>query len=696
MADAKTDDSEKVAVDAGVGIAAATEEERQLAQQARTEFDRGQWDTCLSTLNQLGTKRGQDLKVSHNRVVAEFCKSGFTRIDDFKATLASITAKASQDSLDDLDQCVLYYNQAVVLYHMRHYYKALSVIDKLFQFIEPMDENLARRALFLLVELYLCTYQPDKAMGMLAFFEKTFSSNGGKADKEKEKEGEKESKEASQDSPEGLRAKMSQYKTQCYLMMRSLKSCKRELKTLSTSGASTSCQAYLKANFDYLRGNYQKAMKTLSGAGLAAVTPSSSGESVAVMFYNNQGVLHFNLGKHHLGLFYFRKALQENTHVTQELQKADAGKSLSGHPLPTLGLSCHYELLYNIGIQQLHCQRPVAAFDCLVEVVQVYRNNPRLWLRIAECCIMAHKPSNDYDRQLDQQLQVVQGARGTGVHRKLILGSGLRHDRLTTGNAAMPVLSLEFAAICLRNALMLLPEDPLAAPTASSGPAKPARDASELLDGRLTNAFGLVQAAPGNPMKHVEVANLRCSILASSAYVSLCLSDCVLAVDYAERLLKQPRLSGAHRYLGRLYLAEALVMLDRLADAIRHLDIDTVTDMSTAFPEHKVLEQEKAEKNGEREPQEPPENKCVLYTWAPHDVPRARAIMQYNLATAHAIRGEYEKALMHLGQSIHNIGMPLPAQMYFLKLYLELMEGRRKTAQTIIKEHFGHIATNRI
>ncbi len=37
-----------------------------------------------------------------------------------------------------------------------------------------------------------------------------------------------------------------------------------------------------------------------------------------------------------------------------------------------------------------------------------------------------------------------------------------------------------------------------------------------------------------------------------------------------------------------------------------------------------------------------------LYPWSPRDLPRAKAIMQYNLATAHTIRGEYEKALMHL------------------------------------------------
>lgn len=50
-----------------------------------------------------------------------------------------------------------------------------------------------------------------------------------------------------------------------------------------------------------------------------------------------------------------------------------------------------YELLYNCGIQLLHIGRPLAAFECLMEAVQVYHSNSRLWLRLAECCISANK-----------------------------------------------------------------------------------------------------------------------------------------------------------------------------------------------------------------------------------------------------------------------------------------------------------------
>lgn len=66
-------------------------------------------------------------------------------------------------------------------------------------------------------------------------------------------------------------------------------------------------------------------------------------------------------------------------------------KNLSGKTLNSIGMSRHFELLYNMGIQLLHCGKAMPAFDCLVEAVQVFRSNPHLWLRLAECCIMANR-----------------------------------------------------------------------------------------------------------------------------------------------------------------------------------------------------------------------------------------------------------------------------------------------------------------
>lgn len=47
------------------------------------------------------------------------------------------TAVDDIDGLDDVENSILYYNQAVIHYHLRQYSEALSIGEKLYQFLEP-------------------------------------------------------------------------------------------------------------------------------------------------------------------------------------------------------------------------------------------------------------------------------------------------------------------------------------------------------------------------------------------------------------------------------------------------------------------------------------------------------------------------------------------------------------------------------
>lgn len=687
-----------------------TEQQKELAAQALQEFERKQFTSCCNIMNKLMASRGSDPRVVHNKAVADFCLSGSQSTDEFRQSLANVCEMAhvnidSGESLEDVDHSVLFYNQAIIMYHLQQNKAALSILDKLFPFIDPLsssaDEALCKKVLLLQVELYLCTYQPEKAMGLLTYIEKNiFNGKLTSVDKDGAlSAGSKDdSKEGSpvESSWENWRPMLSVFKTRCLVMMKSMKACKREIKQLMNVQSSNTSVVFLKANFEYLRGNYRKAMKML-GSGPQMYT--DKGECLTVMHYNNLGCIHFHLRKHNLGAFYFRKALQENENVVREMRRSTdqqnrqhggdqgAPKSLSGRPLHCLGMSRHFELMYNMGIQLLHCGKAMPAFECLIEAVQIYQINPHLWLRLAECCIMAYRENNDDDRKLQKKQEIIQGSVGSGVHRKLILGPGVNQDKNSVGTPAIPAATLEFASLCLRNALLLLPE--------MTGDTAAAEQNDDKDDGKLGAETVLVQAPPGNPMRAQEVHNLRCSVLCASSYVALCLNDYTMALQYAETLLKQPKLSAAQSYLAHMYMGEALVALDRIADGIQHLNPDLVTDVSTTLPDNKS-EQDKGDKDKGDKDIETPEIKGAFYPWTPREPLTARAIIQYNLAAAHAVRGEYDKAAANLAESSKYIGTPLPAQMYFLKLYLDLIEGRRKMAQFVIKEHFGHVTPNRI
>lgn len=53
---------------------------------------------------------------------------------------------------------------------------------------------------------------------------------------------------------------------------------------------------------------------------------SLKGECMRCMFWNNLGCIHFAMGKHNLGLFYFKKALQENDHICAQLGDGSNGQ----------------------------------------------------------------------------------------------------------------------------------------------------------------------------------------------------------------------------------------------------------------------------------------------------------------------------------------------------------------------------------
>ena len=64
------------------------------------------------------------------------------------------------------------------------------------------------------------------------------------------------------------------------------------------------------------------------------------------------------------------------------------------------------------------------------------------------------------------------------------------------------------------------------------------------------------------------------------AYVTLGLGDPVSALSYSRQLLTIPHLSGGLQYLGKLYSAEALVLLERVPEAMLLLNPDSIGDIS--------------------------------------------------------------------------------------------------------------------
>lgn len=452
-------------------------------------------------------------------------------------------------------------------------------------------------------------------------------------------------------------------------MMRALRVAKKELKTIVThavtAGNSLNVTLIsLKSQLEYLKGNFRKAIKVLNQC--AAIPPPSPsyGPSLGVMYYNNLGVIHLGMGKPTVACLYLQKALQE-TQIGEESNSSAHSEVLSHQPLYQLSSNVQPELYYNLGVTLLHMNKPDKAFDFLLEVLQVHPMNPRLWLRLAECCITVHKLGLKEDQS--SKRSIIQGTIGVGMHRKICLTTRITdHNKKKSemhpeSDAAFPEPTLEFARLCLRNALTILPEN------VSTTSLTDEQEVSGVMP-------ELYPAGPSSPLRGAEVVSLRVSALACSAYVGLCLSDFSAALRHAELLLvAHPKIPDVYKLLGHLYAGEALISLGKVTEAIQHLDPRVVGEVSLSPP---------AQEASNTLPASSPSQ-----GWLNTTATTAMQVMRYNLSVAYALRGEWEKANNLLKEVWTESNGNMPAQVIMLAMYINLQMGHVDIMKNIVKNN---------
>lgn len=641
---------------------AVTDSEIELARQAKEAFDNHRYESCLTVLNKLQDCRRTDGRVAHNRAVAQYLLSNLTLTDVFRKALQSVNAQFDRDAemsgveVTTADKAVLYFNQALIHMRLHQYKQATVLLEQLYQVHESLQcDSLAVEVCLLLIEVCLRTYQLGVANSYIEFLESRYFK-GGNSQRGEESSGE--------GGVEAYRSKLYLFKACSSVLNRNIKTCKKELKSLTNVAGNSPAAQFLKANVEFLRGNYQKSLKVLSSSQKSPMV-AEAGECLTAFSFNNIGCIHSQLGKFSLAAHYIRKAIEENDAALNGFPPLDKATPLSGRPLAVLGVNCRHILLYNLGIQQLFSSAPLAAFDSLLEVVQVYHANPRLWLRLAEASVAAYTKSS-HDQAFSQMMKsgTVQLVVGSGIHRKLIVSP--LHHTLRKGSsdthsqsAAMPAPTLEFAAICLRNALFLI------------------SPASE--------SMSTCSTLPGLPIEGDSVLDLRCSILSYLSYVSLGLGDPLSAHSYASQLLASPKLPKGLEFLGHVYCAEALVLLDRIPEALNHLSLESVSDITYSVP---ASGQTLDIGDGGLSSMGAPRPVCSVKGFEgayPSSVSQAKTIMLHNMAVVFCLRREHDKARSALQQAV-KLSKKIPTKMILLSAYIELSSGNTSLALEIMKK----------
>ncbi|XP_050295230.1 CCR4-NOT transcription complex subunit 10 isoform X2 [Anthonomus grandis grandis] len=542
-------------------------------------------------------------------------------------------------------------------------------MDRVYKFIEPMEENLAKQASLLAIELQLCLRRPDKALTLISYLENNLMYGGSIPLKSLDKTS-KEKKfplPTAKPIPEDFQKKLLKYKVRCYLLNHSLSIATREIPVLLKEKNKIEA-LFLSANLHYLKGNFDESLKILSCIPEDTLSYTEYGESSRILIYNNLGILYHVMGKPNLACHYFQTALKEDIRNCQNLQKKD----VNDKQLYICGGSKYHELMYNLGVALLTAGRAAQAFDCLIICVRRYHRNSRLWLRIAECCIAVHKPSNQVDFDIHKRKkELICDIIGTKDKQKVVLVNTLSNDKKYNAESqsyAIPVPTLEFASLCLKNAKLLIPEnvgetppEPLFLVPGVTPPAPPPSPT----------------VAPSSPVASDEIQNLKNGILIATAYVSLCLGDYINGLNHATELLQQEKISGVHKLLGHLYAAECLVLSDKIPEAVEHLNPENVKNVGFEFESSASTDDEADVKNN------PP------FKWFPNNLASAYSVMQYNLAVAKTIRGQLEQA-GHLVKQIWQERLAdgqVPAHIIMLIIYIELQLGHAEIARNLLRRY---------
>ncbi|KAL9223972.1 hypothetical protein vseg_000051 [Gypsophila vaccaria] len=799
------------------GVAAA------LAKDASALFQSEKFEECVEVLNQLLRIKDGDPKILHNIALAEFQRDGCSdpkklmevlinvkrKIEDHahvsteqadnapQAANKSSSVSKGTNTLtnctgavlhDKIDTSVVALNIATILFHLHDYSKALSVLEPLFQNIEPIDKTTALRVCLLILDVAFLTQDASNFAEVISYLEKAFGvsympnqPDGGStmqqqmpnlvmksssipnnsstsddlnfegttvgnasenylsrtlSDETMEYEtllstldisGQSISRSSNVSSASdisrmatdrslpaiNLKLQLPLYKIQLLLLTRNLKAAKREVKQAMNIAreVDSSRALLLKSQLEYARGNYSKAFKLLK----ASSNRSDVGSSIIIN--NNVGCIYYQQGKPHTSSIFFQKALSNCSFLWKEKPRK----------LTTFSQDKSLLLAYNCGLQYLACGKPVLAARFFLKASLVFYNRPLLWLRLAECCLVAMekgllKCSENSTHNSPVKVHVL----GEGKWRQLALVNGLlkngtvcteeKQDLVLESNAKLK-LSLPFARQCLHNALHLLncaekKNVKSGFSTKNSEENESSDQEAPMNDGRRNSNYpktkelgsaGLVSAngdtleqrsgghantAASNTMSDYEDnckrenQKIKQAILIDLTFIELELGNPLKALSTASSLLNLPECSKMYAFLGHIYASEALCLMNRPNDAAEHLSTYISGGNNVVWPySEEDCKQWLAKKTLDADDsgtgQTEKHDNVFL---SPEE---ARRTLYINLASMFVTQGDFEQASLFAAQALTIA--PNSQEAALMAVFLDLKLGKAQEALTKLK-----------
>lgn len=696
------------------------------AAEAYKRFVNKNYHGCLDMLHTLAssTARG-DPKIQHNVAVCEYFQGGYANVENFLRDLDKLgkpgagqghfksahfkSAQALQQLAEARAQeyrpmCLEFdgheyvrYNEAVALFHQRQYRDALGRLAPLYHNGSSLQELLNVRVVLLMFACVLAQYPTKSVL------------------QPREQVKLRDRARELADRTEQCRPFMQQHD-------------QREDEARRAGGEHRP-QLKLSQHALLLRAHY-KAAEGDHAAGLELLhefmrnSTEAEGEQVdwwaQVLYLNNLGVLHLNIGKPHLAALYLSKAVSVFEQYRVKSSGSDPqASSLTTHPSVAA-------VMYNSAMCSMVRGQYELAFRSLIVACPQLHDMPALWLRLAQCC-MRQWELNLERWQAQEHKELTRQPSGHAAQRRVIhlpTQATLRPEAApphgqapcVTKTDAGDEMSLAFADKCLRNAhyLLLRRHRGLRRPQPRNSAGKeregvsPARDDKPAAEGasdigQLREEEEEAAAAtegedadsPPGQLEETEVGEAVCreqhsaamlqAVYCNMAYVALCLNNPAVALTAAKKLLGLPEWSifREYRVVCLSYSVEALCALNRSSEALSML---SSTDLQY------LLQGEPSALKLPAAGMQPPKMTCAselpgvgespLYMGTPSERDRAMlsrkhaAALFTNLCVVHIMSGKYSRAQQCLDQCKAE-GQPIA---HLLQIYLHLAQGMKSEA----------------
>ncbi|KAK8604762.1 hypothetical protein V6N13_082236 [Hibiscus sabdariffa] len=190
---------------------------------------------------------------------------------------------------------------------------------------------------------------------------------------------------------------------------------------------------------------------------------------------------------------------------------------------------------------------------------------------------------------------------------------------------------------------------------------------------------------------------IKQALLANLAYVELELENPLKALSAARSLLELPSCSRIYVFLGHVYVAEALCLLNKPKEAAEHLSVYLSGESNVELPfgpedceqwrVEKHVDCEEANSGAAAAAAKNPSSEGLqdFMFLKPEE---ARGTLYANLAVVSAIQGDLDRAHQFVTQALSL--MPNSSEATMTAIYIDLMLGKSQEAVSKLK-HCSHV-----